>query len=320
MKITDKDERASKGYDDKKEFACVCCGKIVLLTKFASAKTAKCPECKSAGKQINQDLIPTDTSKPKSEISGNTKILPCIECGTMVEVSKFMSANKVLCDKCKGSGNGIAPSKLKVDISKVNRDTMPSVEDYTVLPSNIANTKLRNVVCPACGEPHMRIIQILDYSDIGLIIHYQCNKCKLLVSVSEQCNFRCKTHKIGHMYDYSGHEIEDLISSVEGARIYGTIDKLYKIIKEHNILLEGIELPPYLYEEDKPVPVGFSIPRGDKDIKTIEDMINVLDKSIREGADIDMPEGARYITISDTLARQLSGRLKKLFTNEGNGD
>lgn len=309
MKVTDANERASKGYDDKKEFTCVCCGKKVMLTKFASAKTAKCPECKSAGKQANPDLIPTKQVKAKAEISGNTKTLPCTKCGTMVEVSKFMSAAKVLCDDCKG--DGIMPSKLKIDVSKINRDTMPTIEDYNVLPSNIANKKLRDVVCPACGEPHMRILNILDYSSFGLIIHYQCNKCKLLVSVSEQCKFKCRTQKMGHLYDYSGHDIEDLIDAITSTRLHGTLDKLYSIIKEHNIQLEGIEFPPYLYEEDKPVPTGFTIPRGDKDIKAIENAIQLL-------TDLQNEEGSGNMHYDD-MASTISA-LKKLFTVEGNGD
>lgn len=320
MKITDANERANKGYDDKKEFSCVCCGKKIMLTKFASAKTAKCPECKSAGKQVDPNLVPTPVQSSKPEISGNTKTLPCIQCGTMVEVSKFMSANKVLCDNCKGISSNTEPLKLKVDVSKVNTDTMPTIEDYNVLPSIIANKNLRDITCPACGEQHMRIINILDYSSFGLIIHYQCSKCKLLVNISEQCKIRCKTQKPGYLYDYSGRVIEELMSTLTSTRVHGTLDKLYSIIKEHNIEIEGIKLPPYLFQEDRPVPVGFTIPRGDMDIKTIEDMINVLDKSIRSGDAVDMPEGARYITISDTLAKQLSERLKKLFTNEGNGD
>lgn len=309
MKVTDANERASKGYDDKKEFTCVCCGKPVLLTKFASAKTAKCPECKSAGRQINPDLVPTTTSRRKSEITGDTKTLPCIKCGTMVEVSKFMSAAKVLCDDCKG--DGAMPSKLKIDVSKINHDTMPSVEDYNVLPSNIANKKLRDVTCPACGEPHMRILNIMDYSVFGLIIHYQCNKCKLLVSVSEQCKFKCKTQKIGHMYDYSGHDIDDLLDAITSTRLHGTLDKLYTIIKEHNIPLEGIEFPPYLYAENKPVPVGFTIPRGDKDIKAIEDTIKLLECLQQDLCDVDMNKYDIKHSID---------ALKKLFTAEGNCD
>jgi hypothetical protein len=307
MKVTDANERASKGYDDKKEFSCVCCGKSVLLTKFASAKTAKCPECKSAGKQANPDLVPTKSSKPKAEISGNTKTLPCVECGAMVEVSKFMSANKVLCDNCKGGSSDI-PIKLKVDTSKLNRDTMPTIEDYNILPSNIANPRLRNVPCPACGDSHMRILNIMDYSSFGLIIHYQCNRCKLLVSVSEQCNFKCKTQKMGEVYDYSGRAIEDMLNSITNTRAYNTIDKLYKIVKEHNIKIEGIELPPYLYTEDKPVPVGFTIPRGDRDIKAIENTIKLLTRL----QDFEnLPNEEIITTIS---------ALKKLFTVEGNGD
>ena len=309
MKVTDANERASKGYDDKKEFTCVCCGKPVLLTKFASAKTAKCPECKSAGKQINPDFVPTTSSRRKSEITGDTKTLPCIKCGTMVEVSKFMSAAKVLCDDCKGDGT--MPSKLKIDVSKINHDTMPSVEDYNVLPSNIANKKLRDVTCPACGEPHMRILNIMDYSSFGIIVHYQCNKCKLLMSASEQCKFRCKTQKIGHMYDYSGHDIDDLLDAITSTRLHGTLDRLYTIIKEHNIPLEGIELPPYLYAEDKPVPVGFTIPRGDKDIKAVEDTIKLLEDLQQDLGDADIHQ--------DDIKHSIDA-LKKLFTVEGNGN
>lgn len=309
MKVTDANERASKGYDDKKEFTCVACGKKIMLTKFASAKTAKCPECKSAGRQINPDLVPTVTSKNKSEITGDTKTLPCVKCGTMVEVSKFMSAAKVLCDNCKG--DGVIPSRLKVDISKINRDTMPSVEDYNVLPSNIANKKLRDVTCPACGEQHMRILNIMDYSSFGLVIHYQCSKCKLLVSVSEQCKFKCSTQKVGHLYDYSGHDIEDMIDGLTSTRLHGVLDILYTAVKEHNIPLEGIELPPYLYAEDKPVPVGFTIPRGDKDIKAVEDAIKLLEDIQQDLGDADLHQNDVKHSID---------ALKKLFTNEGNGD
>lgn len=310
MKVTDANERASKGYDDKKEFTCVCCGKKVMLTKFASAKTAKCPECKSAGKQTNPDLVPTKQVKEKAEISGNTKTLPCVKCGTMVEVSKFMSAAKVLCDNCKDGG--VIPSKIKIDVSKVNRDTMPTIEDYNVLPSNIANKKLRDVTCPACGESHMRIVNIMDYSSFGLIIEYQCNSCKLLMTVSEQCKFRCKTRKMGHLYDYSGRAIEDMIDGMKSTRLYGTLDKLYSVIKEHNIPLEGIEFPPYLFEQDKPVPVGFTIPKGDRDIKAIEDAIQLL-KDLQDRA-MD-PQDPDF----DNVTKKISA-LEKLFTMEGNGD
>lgn len=306
MKIVDANERANKGYDDKKEFTCVCCGKSVLLTKFASAKTAKCPECKASGKSVDPNLVPTSTpKKAQAEVSGNTKTLPCVKCGAMTEVSKFMSAAKVLCSACKGDG-ATPTMKLKVDISKVNMDTMPTIEDYNILPSNIANKKLRSVTCPACGEPHMRILNILDYSSFGLVIHYQCSKCKLLVSVSEQCYFRCPTHKIGVMYDYSGHAIEDLIDSVEGSRLHSTVAKLYGLLKEHNIPVEGIELPPYRYEEDKPVPVGFVVPPADKWVKTVEDAIGLIEsmKSKMEPDDVDMDNITQQITLLKELFKE----------------
>ena len=114
------------------------------------------------------------------------------------------------------------------------------------------------------------------------------------------------------MYDYSGHDIDDLLDAITSTRLHGTLDKLYTIIKEHNIPLEGIELPPYLYAEDKPVPVGFTIPRGDKDIKAVEDAIKLL-KDIQDRMmdpqDVDFDNVTQKITA-----------LEKLFTVEGNGD
>lgn len=320
MGVTDQDERAKKGYDDKKEFTCVCCGKKVMLTKFASAKTAKCPECKESGKSVNPDLVPTSTSSKKApqQSSGNTKTLPCTKCGTMMEVSKFMSAAKVLCDNCKDTGDNYVPTnKLKIDTSKVDMDTMPSLSEYTVLPSNIANRNLRDVTCPACGTNHMRIVNILDYSSFGLIVHYQCNHCKLLVSVSEQCYFRCPTHKPGEIFDYSGHKIEDMINSIANTRIHGSIRKLYDIIKEHNIEIDGIELPPYKYEEERPVPVGFTIPKGDKDVKVVEDTIKLL-KDLQEGMGYHTENGEPHERYNDVC--RLIPELEKLFTVEGNGD
>ena len=88
------------------------------------------------------------------------------------------------------------------------------------------------------------------------------------------------------------------------------------MLEEHNIPIEGIESPPYLYEEDKPVPVGFEIPPADVWVKTIDDIIKVLDNSERQGADVDMPEGTRYITISDTLAKKISSKLKDLLKED----
>ena len=40
------------------------------------------------------------------------------------------------------------------------------------------------------------------------------------------------------------------------------------------------------------------------------DMAEALDQSARLGADKDQPEGARYIQISDTLARRWAARLR----------
>ena len=43
---------------------------------------------------------------------------------------------------------------------------------------------------------------------------------------------------------------------------------------------------------------------------TPRDCADILDRSVRLGADRDEPEGARYIQISDTLARQMADALR----------
>lgn len=89
--------------------------------------------------------------------------------------------------------------------------------------------------------------------------------------------------------------------------------KLIDIIREHNIQIDGIELPPYTRVEDKPVPIGFTIPTEDKWVKFVSDLIHAFNTAECDGDDIDVPEGSRYIRISDTLKTEIVDKLKGLL-------
>lgn len=312
-----------KGYQDKKEFICTACGGTVLATKFASQKTIKCDDCKANNRPTDPSIVAGLDTKSQREkrvvIGSDTKELPCIECGKMVVVTKFASANKVVCNECKGIdgdnsptyGNELRP--IKVNLSKINRDVMPTIQEYNTIPSLITNPRLREVTCPACGKEHMRVLKILDWSEFGLVITYQCQHCMLMVQISEQCNHLLKPMKESDTYDYSGNQIVDLISPVKSSRMYMTIERLLRLCEEHNIPVNSIELPKYRYQESKPVPVGFAIDPLDRNISIVQDTIDMLDKAERIGEAIDVPEGVRNIIISDTLAKQISNKLKEMF-------
>jgi hypothetical protein len=50
-----------------------------------------------------------------------------------------------------------------------------------------------------------------------------------------------------------------------------------------------------------------------KDMKIIQDIIDMLKNAERRGSDKDIPEGSRYITISDTLAKEMIKVLRRYF-------
>jgi hypothetical protein len=45
---------------------------------------------------------------------------------------------------------------------------------------------------------------------------------------------------------------------------------------------------------------------------TIADIILILENALRMGAEIDDPEGVRYIQLSDTLAQKIISTLKNI--------
>jgi hypothetical protein len=318
MAIVDPGIRSEKGYDDKKEFTCVCCGKKVMLTKFASAKTAKCDDCKRNNVQPNADILASIGTVPKSKSggapTGDTKVCQCVKCGADVTVTKFASAAKVLCDECKVPGprlntdGNIQP--IRIDLTKLNKDTLPALDEYYILPTIINNPRLREVKCQACGHEFMRILKILDGSDRGMIISYQCPECFTLTTISEQCDHIMSPQKPGHFFNYRGEEIESTIPAVLDTRIKNIMEKLYTAIADAGIYIEGITSPMFTRPYQKLIPYGFNTEeQTEVYIKTIDNVVKALRDSRREGADIDKPEGARYIKISDTCATEIANEL-----------
>jgi hypothetical protein len=320
-----------KGYGDKKLFICTACGKEIMLTKFASQKTCKCDECKEKNAPINPDIVARALAKnpPKERRSadtssgGATKIRPCIKCGKDTEVSKFMSDQKVMCDACKGVDSsspkmpkGLA-QRLPLDISKLDRSRILPIEEYEVNEICIKNSKLRAVTCPACGHTHMKPNMVVDWSQFGLIISYQCPSCLVTMLLSEQTNHIIKRHSPGVRFDYTGHEIEKVgASGVQQSRYINIIRKLIKQLDENNIKIDDDEIVPFRWKNDKPVPIGFEVPESDRLLLAIKRVIDLLDNSTRQGSEVDMPEGSRYITVSHTLANKLSTELKEALKGD----
>lgn len=316
-----------KGYGDKKMFICTACGKEILLTKFASQKSCKCDECKASNAPINDEIVamalkknpPKERKGVDSTPTGATKIRPCIKCGKETEVSKFMSDQKVLCDECKGVDTGQPKGlsqRLVVDASKLDKSKLLPIEEYEVNELCIRNSRLRSVVCPACGHNYMKPNMVIDWSQFGLIISYQCPECLTTSMISEQTDRVIKRHSAGVRFDYTGRQIENMLNGVEQSRYVNIIRKLIKQLDDNNIKIDDDEIVPFRWKNEKPIPIGFEVPPVDRILEPISRVINVLDNSRREGSPVDMPEGSRYITISHTLAEKLSKELKDSLKGE----
>lgn len=308
---------------DMKEFICTGCEDVIMLTKFASQKTCRCQKCKDNDVPVNPDIVAKvlakNPPKEKKQVStGNTKDRPCTKCGETTTVSKFMADDKVVCPKCKGDNTSkVEKREFTVDRSKVDLSKLPPIEDYEINQAVISNPRLRQVKCPSCGHEFMKPLMIVDWSQFGLIISYQCPDCYTTITLSEQCNRLLRAHGPADRFDYSGNKIETLgMSASESTRLGNSIKVLTDKLREHNITIDGIELPPYQTINEKPVPVGFQIPPEDKWVHLITEISKLFKNAHRTGADVDDPEGTRNIIISDTLANKLAKDLDSLLEVE----
>ena len=297
------------GYGDKKMFICTGCGKEIMLTKFASQKTCKCDDCKNSNVPVNPDIVakalaknpPKERKRVDTTPSGATKIRPCIKCGKQTEVSKFMSDQKVMCNECKGIDSPeqtkSAP-RIQVDMSKLDRSKILPIEEYEVNEICIKNSRLRSVTCPACGHNYMKPIMVVDWSQFGLIISYQCPSCYTTALISEQVNRPIKQHSPGVRFDYTGNQIKDIgVSGAEQSRYVNIIRKLIKQLDENNITIDDDEIVPFRWKNEKPVPIGFEVPEAEKLLAGINGAINMLNDP-------------------STDAKEISNNLKKLLKGE----
>lgn len=314
-----------KGYKDTKEFICVGCGKKIVLTKFASQKTCKCDECKQNNVPINPDIVAealkqNPPKERKKSSGGATKICKCIKCGADVEVSKFMSEQKVLCDNCKGGSSAkkiVNAGRLKVDRSKFGEVQMAPMEEYEMNEGVINNRRLREVPCPSCGHEYMKPLMVIDWSQFGMIINYQCQKCYTTMTISEQTRRPLKVYNPGKRFDYTGTEVRDLgISYRDNSRLANALCVLIKTCEDNNINIDEVfkdfsqTVPPYRFENDKPVPRGFVIPPEDEWIDTVHKAYELLNAK-----DAD----SNTISVSRETASMLADKLNKLLKG-GNKD
>lgn len=283
-------------YKETKEFTCTGCGKKIMLTKFASQKTCKCDDCRANKVPTNPEIVEKALAEnpPKkrhiAQNTGKTKECECINCGAIVTVSKFMSKDKVLCDNCKGTPSSGGPKytrdtapRLIPNNSKVDKSKLKPIEEYEVNDVIINNRNMRHVVCPSCGHQYMKPLMIVDGSQFGLIIDYQCQKCYTSAVVSEQSRGPRKIYKQGRKFDYTGREIEELcLNYKESSRLSNVVQLLINVCKKNNINIEdeldGFKdtLPPYRTLNELPVPKGFCIPPRDKWVHTVKSAIDYL--------------------------------------------
>lgn len=312
-----------KGYKDTKEFICTGCGKTIVLTKFASQKTCKCDECKANNVPINPDIVAQALQKnpPKQRklvnAGGATKICQCINCGVDVEVSKFMSAQKVLCDACKGTSVSAEVPKMKIDRSKLSKVNIAPIEEYELNGGVIADRRLREVKCPKCGHEYMKPLSIIDWSQYGMLISYQCQECYLTMTLSEQTKYKMKTYSPGKRFDYTGQQIRDLgMSFRDQSRVFNALSAIVQWCDQHNINIDEIfneysaDLPPYKWLNERPVSKGWQIPAEDKFIKPIDDAIKFLQSPM--GATED-----EFISLDKKQATEIIKALAEILKGDG---
>ncbi|MCM1269417.1 MAG: hypothetical protein NC247_02160 [Ruminococcus flavefaciens] len=310
-----------KGYKDTKEFTCVGCGKKIILTKFASQKTCKCEDCKNNNVPINHDIVAealkaNPPKERKKSSGGDTKVLPCINCGKMVEVTKFASAAKVLCDECKGTSVK-SGSKMVVDKSKLGSVNIAPLEEYDMSTGVIANERLRKVSCPACGHNYMKPLMVIDWSQYGLVVDYQCQACYLRMWLSEQTHGPVKIYSPGKRFDYTGRQVKELgMYWADSSRLGNALKTLIDVCEENNInideVFEKYPRPPYKWNNERPVPAGYVIPPEDEWIDIVDKVRGLLQNPLDAASD-------DYISISAEDARLAVDKLNKLLKGDYDG-
>ena len=141
----------------------------------------------------------------------------------------------------------------------------------------------------------MKPNMVVDWSQFGLIISYQCPSCYTTMLLSEQTNRPIKHHSPGVRFDYTGHQIRELgMNGVEQSRYVNIIRKLIKQLDDNNINIDDDEIVPFRWKNEKPIPIGFEVPESDKLLMVIKHAIEVIESG----------------EMSQTLAKELKDVLK----------
>lgn len=270
-----------KGKETKSR-KCVCCGEMTVVTKFMSDAVVKCEPCKTSKQPVDEAILAeikgAKSSKAK-EVSDNSPITSdgkksavCVQCGEDMLIGKFASAKTCVCDDCKGivdgkdqyadddeggSGNTKKSSKPKIDLSRIDRSMLPTLDEAYVMPQLINNRKLRQVTCPACGHEFMKIIKIIDSSpNRGLVIVYQCHKCLVALTLSEQCIKKMIASPMHKMFNYRAEEIESMIDSVSDVRAKNAVEYMIQLCRDNGVDVSGCDMPDNILVAEKKVPIG----------------------------------------------------------------
>ena len=130
------------------------------------------------------------------------KSATCIECGTPIMVSKFMSLKKAKCADCKGQpappeakeGIFLAPEvpqgpRARTSPPKAKEDISPNLAGIKVHPQHgridkKPNGSLRKLMCPYdCEE--MEVLIVIDGGKWGDSLAYQCTNCRTVVQIMD---------------------------------------------------------------------------------------------------------------------------------------
>jgi hypothetical protein len=250
-------EDKSVSYEGKKILKCICCGTPGEATKFASASKYKCVDCKAMNALPNEKILEEILAEVSSKknvvkqveddpnVPDGKKLSKCIDCGKDCYIGKFASHKTALCDDCKGSNGETVEreygTRLKIDLSKLDMDVLPRLDDMYVSPLIIGNPRLRSVECPACGKI-MKIVKIMDSSPMrGLVIMYQCHdkNCLLIMSVSEQAQSFISPVPQQVLFNYRGEEVGGFVESISDGKSKNLIEYLTQLLKDNNIEIPG---------------------------------------------------------------------------------
>jgi DNA-directed RNA polymerase subunit RPC12/RpoP len=220
---------------ETKVVPCRKCGRSVTVTKFASAAKVECEQCKGRGKSGG---IP----------DGPTKVCKCVVCGKDVVVTKFATPTNVRCPECK-TGAGGRPVKHRVteedesDITPLDIDLSASDifhdDDLLIHPAMIKNERLREVKCPTCDRV-MKIIRIMDSSQWGDVVMYQCPGDMTTVLVSEQAKHMMPAMKKSQAFDYRGDTIKGHVTSMGSTRDKNIISYLLQLCEDNGVEIKGM--------------------------------------------------------------------------------